>query len=145
MEQKKMIILVLILVVVLVLAGVGYRLLAPQAGLSGTLGGTQSASGAAPLGNGTARARFYGVRCGRRRGDACQPDGGGETRCAELWASTCPPCRSEMPDFEAAFQKYGSEVQFIRWGCRGLYEWRNPAGRQRICGRTGLYLPRLFR
>ena len=35
-EQKKMIILVLVLVVVLVLAGVGYRLLAPQAGLSGT-------------------------------------------------------------------------------------------------------------
>ena len=30
-----------------------------------------------------------------------------------FWASTCPPCRSEMPDFEAAFQKYGSEVQFI--------------------------------
>lgn len=44
-EQKKMIILVLVLVVVLVLAGVGYRLLAPQADLSGTLGGTQSASG----------------------------------------------------------------------------------------------------
>ena len=36
-EQKKMIILVLVLVVVLVLAGVGYRLLAPQAGLSGHL------------------------------------------------------------------------------------------------------------
>ena len=49
-EQKKMIILVLVLVVVLVLAGVGYRLLAPQAGLSGTLGGTQrpSGSGASP-------------------------------------------------------------------------------------------------
>ena len=90
-EQKKMIILVLVLVVVLVLAGVGYRLLAPQAGLSGTLGGTQSASGSgASSATGTARARFYGVRCGRRRGDACQPDGGGETRCAELLGQHLP-------------------------------------------------------
>ena len=45
MEQKKFIILALALVVVLVLAGAGYKLLAPQAALSGTLGGTQSTSG----------------------------------------------------------------------------------------------------
>ena len=44
-EQKKMIILVLVLVVVLVLAGVGYRLLAPQADLSGMLGGVQGPCG----------------------------------------------------------------------------------------------------
>ena len=90
-EQKKMIILVLILVVVLVLAGVGYRLLAPQAGLSGNAGRhAKRFRQQRLLGNGTARARFYGVRCGRRRGDACQPDGGGETRCAELLGQHLP-------------------------------------------------------
>ena len=113
-EQKKMIILVLVLVVVLVLAGVGYRLLAPQAGLSGTLGGTQSASGSSASSATAQPAPDFTVY------DA---DGGevtlaslmesGKPAVLNFWASTCPPCRSEMPDFEAAYQKYGSKVQFI--------------------------------
>ena len=40
-------------------------------------------------------------------------DYAGKPVVLNFWASTCPPCRSEMPDFEAAFQKYGGEVQFI--------------------------------
>lgn len=47
-EQKKMIILVLVLVVVLVLAGVGYRLLAPQAGLSARWAARKALPAAAP-------------------------------------------------------------------------------------------------
>ena len=114
MEQKKLIILALILVVVLVLAGVGYQVLAPQAGLSGTLGGTQSASGSSASSATAQPAPDFTVY------DA---DGGevtlaglmeaGKPAVLNFWASTCPPCRSEMPDFEAAFQKYGGEVQFI--------------------------------
>lgn len=37
----------------------------------------------------------------------------GEPLVINVWASTCGPCKAELPDFAAAHRRYGDTVRFI--------------------------------
>ena len=45
----------------------------------------------------------------------------GKPIVVNIWASTCGPCKSEMPDFQKAYEKYGGEVQFLMVDYIGFY------------------------
>lgn len=46
-------------------------------------------------------------------GDFSLDDHAGKPVLVNFWFPSCPPCRAEMPDLQAAYEEYGEQVAFI--------------------------------
>lgn len=104
--KKKSLLLILALVVILGAAGIAYRILGTRAGeqVAQESGGEE---GSAPV-----SAPDFTVY------DADSNEVSlssllGKPAVLNFWASTCPPCRAEMPHFQAAYEELGEDVTFI--------------------------------
>ncbi|NQW19442.1 MAG: TlpA family protein disulfide reductase [Chloroflexi bacterium] len=65
----------------------------------------------------------------------------GKPVLVNFWFPSCPPCRAEMPDLQAAYEKYGEEVAFIGVQLLGLDSAANGQAFVRELGLTYPSMP----
>jgi len=121
MKQNKWILPVLLAALAVILAGAGllYGKLSPQVDAGPAIQGTDPSA----VTEDDTRAEADAEAQLMAAPDFTVYDGSGNAvRLSDLqgkpvvvnfWASWCSPCKSEMPDFEAAYQDWGEDVHFM--------------------------------
>ena len=109
----KVLIIVLVFAVVIVGAYMLYNNLGSRVQLDG-LAATPQATGETAEATEEAPTPAPGFTVYDIDGNACKlSDFQGKPVILNFWASWCGPCKSEMPDIEAAYLEYGEDIHFL--------------------------------
>jgi cytochrome c biogenesis protein CcmG, thiol:disulfide interchange protein DsbE len=88
--------------------------------------------GVAALGRPAPRVELLGLRGGRVR----LADLRGRPVVLNFWASWCPPCLAEMPEFERVHRRLGDRVAFL-----GVNQRDQPQAAEQLARSTGVTYP----
>lgn len=111
-QKTRYIALVVILLAAFVLSGVAYRVLSDRYPPEGENGSTMENNTAAQSDAEPVYAPDFTVEDAEGN-DVRLTDFLGKPILVNFWASWCGPCKSELPAFDAAYQKYGDDIQFM--------------------------------
>ncbi|MBR6208575.1 MAG: TlpA family protein disulfide reductase [Oscillospiraceae bacterium] len=114
--MKKPLVLLIALVLLLAAAGVGYRYLSDRTAPAGTPVPNQTAApaedpAAEPESTPVAAPDFTVLSLEGE--EVSLSNYRGQPVVINFWATWCPPCRSELPAFQSAWERYGDRVQFM--------------------------------
>lgn len=113
-SKRNLVILIVALIALIAVAGIAYSTLAP------TVETQQVQSSDAAIGEDAADVNGEEDKTDAPDFTMLSPDGAevtlaslkGKPLVLNFWASTCGPCRSEMPEFQCAFEEHGDQVEF---------------------------------
>lgn len=123
-SRKGLVVGIVALVAVIVAAAVAYNVLAPRAVPEPlqTQGATEAVDGASSAAetSGEDAASDSTGKTDAPDFEMATADGGtvslsdlkGKPIVLNFWASTCGPCKMEMPEFQKAYERYGEQLQF---------------------------------
>lgn len=114
MGKKSTLLLGLGLVLVLAVAGILYTRLAPSAENEQLAqNSTQSQDGSASASSQSSPAPSFPMEDAQGNTVQLSDFLGDKPVFLNFWASTCSPCKQEMPDIQKLYEQYGDQIQFI--------------------------------
>lgn len=111
-SKRNLILLVVALVIIIVVAAVAYNALAPSVETESIQTETTAADDGTTSDEELSHAPDFTMTA-EDGTEVSLSSFEGMPVILNFWASTCGPCQREMPEFQSAYEQYGSQIQFV--------------------------------